>query len=145
MNQTLVSRIRYQFHENTMNSLSVSQSIFLNLLFCEFTMNIFSFSQINFKFTFGFTIFLENIFGIHYLLGEFTLNSLWIHFLFREFTMYFANISRIYFLFREFTVDLLFYIVNLLWIFFLFFVFWIQYSLYFWSNWMHSFYLLFPD
>ena len=58
----------------------------IHRLFCEFTMNLLSFSWIDY----GYTIFPANSLWIHYLFGEFTMNSLsvlWIHY---KFTFFFV-------------------------------------------------------
>ena len=146
-----VSGIHYEFsfcrltiiYLLTMISLSITRN---HCLFREFNMNLLS-SSLHFLW-------------IHFLFRASTM----IPFLFRELTINLANFLGIHYLFREFTWNSLLFLANSIWIQFLFheflfheflfslsvsrlhyeFTICFAYSL-FLSNWMHSFYPLYPD
>jgi len=77
-------RINYLFDEFTLNALSFS--LWIPYLLCEFTVNSLCFRELTFNVLFWFPY-----------LGEFNSNSLWIHYLFREITLYLLYFSQIQF------------------------------------------------
>ena len=108
-----ISRINYEFFWCFTKTFRVSylfRECNINLLlFRVLTLNSLSFLRIHYIVTFGLTIYLANILGLHFLLREFTLNSRSITRNFFKNTSCFANIIRIHYP-----------IANSLWIEFLF-------------------------
>ena len=129
--------------------MCISNSLWINDLFHEFTIDTLSFSRFRLFFllkTPWITIFLVNTLWIYNFFSELTLFSLWTHYLFSlEFTIslrihfnFVILTIWIYYLCREFTMNKLWtHFSNLMWITYLFFEF-IMHSLSFCKILMNS-------
>ena len=92
--------------------------LWIHYFFRDLIMNLLSFWEINYKFTFFsriyylFTIFIADSSRNHLVFRELTMNSLsisgiflWIHYLFRGSTRNLLYVSRIHYLFREYFMN----------------------------------------